>query len=133
MKNGIRAYRTGDLGKINEKGELEILGRVDNQVKYHGFRIELEEIESVIMEVDDTILCGVCMVGEEPQNHICAFYTGRKLKSNEIKEYIKRKLPTYMVPESIRWVESLPTSINGKLDRKKLRKIALQENNFDVV
>ena len=121
-------YRTGDLGKFKEDGNIEIAGRNDNQVKVRGFRIELEEIESVIIQhelISNVVVNAETTEGEE--NRLVGFLSLNKerdsnvsISSKDIRDFIKSKLPEYMVPERFIVLESFNLTSNGKIDRKQL-------------
>ncbi len=117
-----RLYWTGDLARLLPSGEFELLGRVDRQVKLRGFRIELEEIESVLRQVPGVRDCAVLLrtdAGPEPV--LVAYVVATdSTKSAEFSAYLANRLPDYMIPA--RWVgfEALPLTPNGKVDRNAL-------------
>ena len=113
-----RIYRTGDIGKYNDRGELMFLSRKDNQIKHMGHRIELGEIE-VIAAMHEGVNAACCLF-EPERKKIVLFYTG-DAASNQVSAYIKEKLPRYMVPHSVRQLEVLPLTPNGKVDRNLLK------------
>ncbi len=113
-------YRTGDLGKLNERGELVFLSRKDYQIKHMGHRIELGEIETVV-NMDDSVKISCCLFDSEKKK-IVLFYVGG-LSPKDMAEYIKCKLPRYMVPNVIRQLDRLPLTPNGKIDRQALMAI----------
>lgn len=108
-----RVYKSGDLAKYLENGEIEYLGRIDDQIKLRGFRIELGEIESCIVEYPSITQC-VVMVRDD---QLVAYIVGEEGK---LKEHLQRKLTPYMVPNIFIQMESFPLNSNGKLDKKKL-------------
>lgn len=112
-------YRTGDLGRLNSRGELEFAGRKDYQIKHMGHRIELGEIE-VIVNMHPGVR-SACCVFDDVKKKIVLFYTGEP-ELAEITGYIKGKLPRYMVPNVTRKLEALPLTPNGKIDRNGLKK-----------
>ena len=115
-------YRTGDLGRWNERGELEFAGRKDYQIKHMGHRIELGEIE-VIVNMHPQVRSACCIfVGDKKK--IVLYYTG-DLTAAELTGYIKEKLPRYMVPNVTKQLETLPLTPNGKIDRNLLKKLYL--------
>jgi amino acid adenylation domain-containing protein len=128
-------YETGDVGKWNAKGEIEFLGRNDNQVKINGYRMELGEIETVIQEFDK-INTAVVLVKKGHQNHLqlVAFFTSNEIVLIEIlKDFLKNRLPRYMVPNVFIQSESFPFTSNGKLDRKKLlESFELEKVNYEA-
>jgi D-alanine--poly(phosphoribitol) ligase subunit 1 len=117
-------YQTGDLVSFNkEDGKIYIHGRTDHQVKHMGYRIELEEIENAINQLDYINDAAAFVVGESNNNHIFAVYQSeRSLTSDEIKSELTRFLPSYMMPREIIAVESIPKNANGKTDRPALTK-----------
>ncbi len=121
-----RIYKTGDLGKIDENGEVVYLGRIDTQVKIRGYRIELSEIESVFAKLD-----GVAQVAVNPytfDNGTTELVAYCVLKDNYTSlpknwsEIVSKKLPGYMIPSYIEIIDSLPMSPSNKVDRKRLPK-----------
>ncbi len=112
-----RIYRTGDLGKYNENNELIFCGRKDFQIKYLGHRIELEEIDRAIMNVDG--ITRVCTIFDEEKSKIYSFYVGT-LETKDLRSILQEKLPIYMIPTKFIKLNNLPLTKNGKIDRKKL-------------
>ena len=110
-------YHTGDLGYWNFYGEIEIIGRVDNQIKLHGFRIEPGEIEKIIND-NIGIKSSVVMLKND---NLVAYYTAKKPIDKELlNERISVKVPEYMVPSYYVEMESFPLNNSGKVDRKQL-------------
>ena len=116
-------YRTGDVVRWNANRELEYLGRVDHQVKVRGYRIELEEITSVLGSHVD-VYESVVIVKEHAGDKRLAAYAsarpGAEITEAALKEHLAKRLPRYMVPSSITILQSLPKTPNGKIDRKAL-------------
>ncbi|MBS6396192.1 MAG: amino acid adenylation domain-containing protein [Clostridiales bacterium] len=110
-------YRTGDLGRYDEKGELYYVTRKDFQIKHMGHRIELGEIETAFQALDG--ISRVCCIYDEPNTKIIGFYVGER-SSKEIISLLAEKLPRFMIPNVFRKVESMPVTKNGKIDRKAL-------------
>ena len=117
-------YRTGDLGKLNECGELEFAGRKDYQIKHMGHRIELGEIE-VIVNMHPQVR-SACCIFDDVKKKIVLYYTG-ELELAELTEYVKSKLPRYMIPNVTRQLENLPLTPNGKIDRNLLKRMYEQK------
>ncbi len=117
-------YKTGDFGLWN-KGNLECMGRIDFQIKINGYRVELEEIESVLSSYQD-IREAVVVVNETSSNVFLKAYVtvNKKINAEEVQEYLKGKLPLYMVPSIIEEIDVIPLMINGKADRNKLKQIS---------
>lgn len=126
-----KMYRTGDLACWNVSGEVEYLGRMDNQIKLRGQRIELGEIEhrlSSIPGVRDAI--ATVQKQDNSESVLVAYYTGDSKHSPEqIREILSAGMPEYMVPQAIMHLDELPLSTNGKADRKRLPKIVLEHTN----
>lgn len=118
-----RLYRTGDLVRYLADGTLEFLGRIDHQVKIRGFRIELGEIESVL-RAHSGVSDAVVVIREEEGNQRLVAYIVPSEESDgrpaEWRDYLKAKLPDYMVPTAYVMLEKLPLTPNGKVDRKAL-------------
>ena len=115
-----RIYRTGDLAKYNELGELVFSGRKDFQIKYMGHRIELEEIERAMNAIEGVERA--CCLFDEKKSRLRGFYVGTIAKE-ELHAAMKRDLPVFMVPGILRQVEAMPLTKNGKIDRKALAEI----------
>lgn len=111
-------YRTGDLGKMNARGELEFAGRKDYQIKHMGHRIELGEIE-VIANMREGVKTACCIF-DNVKKKIILFYVGDATPA-EMTTYIKEKLPRYMVPNVVRQLDEMPFTPNGKIDRNGLK------------
>jgi natural product biosynthesis luciferase-like monooxygenase protein len=121
---GERAYKTGDLVRYLENGSIEFLGRLDQQVKVRGFRIELEEIEAVL-DHHPGVKEAVVVVREDVpgDKRLVAYWVPAPLQSQDdepIEAFLRRKLPDYMVPASYVSLDRLPMTSNGKVDRKGL-------------
>ena len=116
---GSKMYATGDLARFTHDGEIECLGRNDGQVKVRGYRIELGEIELVISKQGLIERAVVKVIDDETGNYICAYYVGDADKAI-IREALKSKLPEYMVPSYFIKLESIPLTLNGKVDYKNL-------------
>ncbi len=116
-------YRTGDIGRYNEFKELEFVSRIDNQIKHMGHRIELGEIEAAANMA--TNINYVACVYHEQRRRIVLFYTGDATKV-ELTEFLKRKLPRFMVPNKIRKLDNMPFTSNGKINRNILKEEYLE-------
>lgn len=124
-----KSYKTGDLVRVDENKVLYFIGRVDRQCKINGYRVELEEIEKEIEKLEGIKEARVIVKKEEDNfSRLFAFYTGEK-KEN-LKLFLKGKLPHYMVPQEIWHCEEFPITQNGKIDYSLLLKRAegLKEN-----
>ncbi len=120
-----RIYRTGDLGRINEQGEVEYLGRIDTQVKIRGYRIELTEIESVILRIPQVAQAVVTTFESTPGvKELVAYYTLKPdagpLPAEDMACSLRAMLPGYMVPAYYEHLQSMPMLASDKADRKSL-------------
>lgn len=119
-------YRTGDLVKQDEQGCLYYLGRIDNQVKVLGHRIELGEIDAVLREAaqNETAVAIAWPVKDGRATGIVAFIAGAaSLDEKAIQAYCRKQLPDYMIPRRVHFIDSMPLNVNGKIDRLKLQQI----------
>jgi len=126
---GSRLYRTGDRSRFWPGGMLEFLGRLDHQVKIRGFRIELGEIESALAEHPALESAVVLAPGGRGERRLVAFGLvggGAEPDREELRQYLARTLPEYMVPASWIFLESFPVTANGKLDRDALAALAAE-------
>jgi amino acid adenylation domain-containing protein len=118
-----RTYRTGDLARLLSDGNLEYLGRIDNQVKIRGIRIELGEIEAKICECGLVDQCVVLLKDYEKIDPVLTAYIlpfSKEMAIQEVKRFLKSHLPDYMIPNRYVLVDSFPLTPNGKIDRKAL-------------
>lgn len=111
-------YRTGDIGKYNDRGELVFVSRKDNQIKHMGHRIELGEIEAVTSTHES--VSSACCVFDPDRKKIILFYVG-EITELELKSSLKEKLPRYMLPHILHRLETMPLTPNGKIDRNLLK------------
>ena len=120
---GDRMYRTGDLVRWNNAGQMEYLGRADQQVKVRGYRIELGEIEDSVSRYP-AVRENVVVVRESGRDRLLVAYTapraGMEINEEQLREYLQERLPRYMLPSKFVILESLPKTPNGKVDRKAL-------------
>jgi thioesterase domain-containing protein len=115
-------YKTGDLGRLLPDGRLDFQGRIDNQVKLRGFRIELEEIETAVRSFEG-VHAGVVQVvdyGADDQRLVAYFSADKQVAATDLREALRQRLPYYMLPSELIPLESLPMTINGKVDREAL-------------
>ena len=125
---GKRAYHSGDLTAWTEDGEIRIFGRLDNQIKLRGFRIELDEIEKVIAEYPGISSSAAAVRKTGGTEYLAGYYTARETVSEEkLKAFLQEKLPEYMVPNVLVHLTDMPMTSNGKVNRKALPEPDLQE------
>ncbi len=114
-------YKTGDLARYLANGEIEYLGRIDSQVKIRGFRIELGEIEALLEEHSAVNQCVVMVREDVPENQrLVAYLITENITTNQLRQYLRQKLPEYMIPSTFVFLESLPLTPNGKINRSAL-------------
>lgn len=133
-----RMYRTGDLGRMLPEGDIEFCGRGDHQVKVHGYRVELGEIEAALREDDRVQDAVVLLRGEQLVAFVGSKVMGPfvdPLSVPVLRENVKMRLPQYMVPSAIVLLEKLPLTANGKIDRHALAalEVEAQERTTDYV
>ncbi len=115
-------YRTGDLGRRNERGELIFVSRKDYQIKHMGHRIELGEIEANVNLLDNVSMS--CCLFDNEKDRILLFYAG-EVDEGSLVKILKDKLPRYMLPNKVLKLDRIPLTANGKLDRVTLKKTYL--------
>lgn len=119
--NKERLYRTGDMGKYLADGNIQFLGRIDHQVKIRGFRIELEEIQSVIKQYPGIEQAIIFPENHDGQNIMIGYCVNNApISEFELIEYLKSRLPAYMIPARFHFLEKIPLTDNGKIDHKRL-------------
>jgi len=117
-------YKTGDLARWLPDGNLEFLGRIDHQVKIRGYRIELEEIENCLLK-NEAIKQAVVLakLDKAGDKYLCAYIvpgTGQEVSLSELKQFLTRDLPEYMIPTHFVQLDAIPVTKNGKQDRQAL-------------
>ncbi|MCX7748502.1 MAG: amino acid adenylation domain-containing protein [Clostridia bacterium] len=136
LEPGTKLYRTGDLCRWREDGNIEYLGRMDFQVKIRGLRIELGEIEKAILEHPSVKECIVAAWEKQPGNmHLVGyivFEKGKSMESGELQDFLGKSLPEYMVPKLFVYLDAMPLSPNGKADRKALPAPTLEKKTAYV-
>jgi amino acid adenylation domain-containing protein len=114
--SGRRLYRSGDRGRLRPDGRLDHLGRMDNQVKLRGFRIELDEIRSVILDLPGVAHAMVILREQEQEASLEAFVIATGRTGAEIRADLFRILPDYMIPARVSVLDHFPLTVNGKFD-----------------
>jgi len=117
---GARMYRTGDLARYRADGNIEFFGRVDHQVKIRGFRIELGEIESVLRQHPGVRDAVVLAREEIPGEKRLVAYAIADAPADDLRRFLKEKLPAFMVPATVVLLDAFPMAPNGKVDRQAL-------------
>ncbi|MDP9360611.1 MAG: amino acid adenylation domain-containing protein [Acidobacteriota bacterium] len=119
---GERLYRTGDLGRMLPDGNIEFLGRVDNQLSVLGHRIEPGEIEAALASHSDVESAVVVATGEHHEKRLVAWVIARgdRARDDSLKTWLQDRLPQHMVPALYRFVDRFPLNANGKVDRRAL-------------
>ncbi|WP_413206106.1 amino acid adenylation domain-containing protein [Rhodospirillum sp. A1_3_36] len=123
---GATLFKTGDRARWNSDGALEYLGRLDDQVKLRGFRVELGEIEAVLRSHPSVHEAAVALWGKSERAgqllhaYLVAEVAGETLSLDEVRDFIGARLPSYMIPSGFTVLDALPLSPNGKIDRRRL-------------
>lgn len=117
-------YRTGDIGRYNEYGELVFVSRKDDQIKHMGHRIELGEIEANVNRMEGMQMCGCVYDGDNGK--IVLYYVG-SVSAKDLVASLKKLLPRYMIPNQVIPLEKLPVTANGKIDRRALKNKYMEE------
>jgi len=120
----LKGYKTGDLVKWSEDGNIDFIGRTDTQVKIRGYRIELGDIESKLLDFPKIKTAAVIVNQSNPNNMIIVGYVVLKTAGSstpeEIRQFLANKLPDYMIPAHLMILDSMPLNTSGKIDRKAL-------------
>lgn len=129
---GARMYRTGDLARTRADGALDFIGRIDQQVKVRGFRIELGEVEAVLVEHPDVHQAVVALKEDAPGGRSLLAYVvpvgGSQPRPDDLRNFLRRRLPDYMVPAGVVPLEALPLTPNGKVDRVALAALQVADS-----
>ncbi|KRR02274.1 non-ribosomal peptide synthetase [Bradyrhizobium jicamae] len=122
-------YRSGDIARISTSGLLEICSRSDNQIKVRGFRIELEEVEAALESHPAIKKAAVVAEGMDDHRRLIASVVSTRdsLSSEDIVIHLRHTLPSYMIPAAFRWVDSIPLTASGKIDRARLSSVPYRE------
>jgi amino acid adenylation domain-containing protein len=119
---GEKLYKTGDLGKWLPNGEIEFLGRIDDQVKIRGYRIELEEVKLALLKLDQ-VEDAIVIVRKKQNNEkelVAYIVVKSEINTSDLRSKLRKSLPEYMIPASYVELESIPLTINGKVDKDSL-------------
>ncbi|WP_394834947.1 amino acid adenylation domain-containing protein [Pendulispora rubella] len=118
---GDRLYKTGDIARWTPEGTIDFLGRIDHQVKIRGFRIELGEIEATLLKHPAVVESAVTALAYGEDKRLCAYVVIREGRDHsDIRNFVARSLPSYMVPDAVVVLPELPLTVSGKVDRKRL-------------
>lgn len=116
-----RLFRTGDLARVRNDGQLELIGRRDHQVKIRGFRVELADVEQALHRHPEVRRCAVALWESEGRSRLVAYVVGADgLRQPTLWRFLRERLPDYMVPAQYVFLERLPLTPNGKVDRAAL-------------
>ena len=135
-KKSVRVYRTGDLARYLPDGNIEFLGRRDDQVKIRGYRIELGEIEVVLNKLEGIQQAVVVAREDVPGQKRLVAYTvsaNNKKDTTELRRAIEQQLPDYMMPSAFVWMDELPKTSSGKIDKKSLPKPEIKRPDLAVL
>ena len=131
-----RLYRTGDIARMHHDGTLQIFGRMDHQIKLRGFRIELGEIEAQLSKHPAVEQVALRLYEKSPQNkRLVAYFTAKPdqhIDINELRGFLKKQLPDYMLPSVFNQLDRMPLTDNGKIDRKSLPQPILQTGEAEA-
>lgn len=132
--NGLRAYRSGDVARINNDGNIEFFGRIDNQVKLRGLRVELDEIEKVLNSYPG-VSRSVIMVKTNATDgdYLAAYFVASsKVDLDDLTEHMAKSLTPYMIPKAMLQIDKIPLTPNGKVDKKALPDIEVKKEEKQV-
>ena len=118
---GLKAYRSGDLARWTENGEIDFLGRLDNQVKLRGLRVELDEIENAINAYEGVRMSKVIVRNNGSEDYLAGYFTAdRPIDVSDLTARLRETLTAYMVPGALMQLDEMPLTPNGKIDKKRL-------------
>jgi hypothetical protein len=127
---GGRMYATGDLARYRQDGTIQVLARMDHQIKLRGFRIELEEIEAVLSTHPQIRAAVAAVVERNSDKRLLAYGVVESdvpPSAREIRDYLGDRLPAYMIPSEFAWIDEIPRAPNGKVDRNQIARTARAE------
>ena len=130
-----RIYKTGDIVRWMPDGNIDYIGREDNQIKINGFRIETEGIQNNILQHNRVKQCFVTLLEDDKKIKVLIAYLVCKgvLTPESIQKYLSKRLPSYMIPKAFIFVKSLPLTVNGKIDKHKLPIPIISRNHSNLV
>ena len=130
---GERLYKTGDLARYMPNGTIQFLGRKDHQIKIRGYRVELGEIESALVDIEGIDMAAVILYRGDQGDQLVGYHNGVTLDEGKIREALEERLPEYMVPARLIPMEEFPLTGNGKINRKALpdpAEVALDQGDY---
>ncbi|MDE6252489.1 MAG: amino acid adenylation domain-containing protein [Lachnospiraceae bacterium] len=131
---GMKAYHSGDLARWTDDGDIEFFGRLDNQVKLRGLRVELDEIENVINGFESVKMSKVIVCNNGNEDYLAGYFTAdSEVDISRLTEHLKLKLTEYMVPNALMQLDEMPLTVNGKIDKKKLPAIEVTAKKREYV
>ncbi len=134
VRDGLRAYHSGDLAAWDASGEIRIFGRLDNQIKLRGFRIELDEIEKVMAEFPGVLVSAAAVRKAGSTEYLAGYFTASgDVPADRLRQRLQEKLPEYMVPSVLTRLDEMPMTVNGKVDRRALPDPDLKELRAEYV
>ncbi len=131
LRLNSKLYKTGDLGRVLPSGEIEFLGRSDNQIKIHGFRTELGEIEKGIADFDG--VRSNIVIAEKKGNDISLIsyiVADKAIDLESLKQHLRLSLPNYMIPKDFVFLKEMPLTVNGKIDKSALPQVQGKSQNL---
>ncbi len=134
--NGIRLFKTGDIGRWDKNGNIIFAGRNDNQIKFRGYRIDLEEIENTLKSNNEIRNAKVILDKDNyREEKLIAFIilNDKNTVEESLRDFLSKSLPYYMLPSKFIKLDTFPLNSNGKIDSNKLKKIALEKVNEHIV
>ncbi|WP_072805402.1 non-ribosomal peptide synthetase [Rhodococcoides yunnanense] len=126
LDSAVRAYRTGDVVRMDDNGSVDFLGRVDDQVQIRGFRVEIGEIGDALRACTEVRTCAVVPIegsGDPRLALFVVFQQDSNMGTVDLQHYLAQRLPDFMVPDTVVAVTELPTTAHGKIDRTALRSL----------
>ena len=127
-------YKTGDVAELLQDGNIKFIGRIDGQVKVRGFRIELNEIDSAVNKFPEIYKVFTLIKDANQGKAIVTYFTASKnIDIKDLREFLKKELPLYMMPNNFVQIEKFPLNVNGKIDKNKLLEITVKEEKKNIL